>query len=674
MQLLAITLYNADGRTRTVDFMPGALNIVTGESQTGKSALLTIVEYCLGRSQVLVPVGPISDAVLWYSALWQLEEGRAFVARPRPAKGKASSSQAMLEFGVDLTPPPLEQLRVNIDARSLREQLGRRIGIEENVTEPRPGSLQQPLEANLGHAALLCLQGQNEVASSTTLFHRQGEQGIDQALRDTIPYFLGAVDRDDALKRAQLRDARRTLTRLNNELERAETAASTLDVELEGLLAEARAAGLVSDTVAGAAPSTVGTDRRGTTVRLLQAARSAQPSSRPLQDARAQDERLTLMAERDSLRARLRRVLDDRALLLAESQAAGEFTVAVQQHVERLSAVELLPASGADRAADDGDAHGGGGAALDEGLCPACGHELIESDPTAAALRAGLEALREQVGALTGARPTRRRALAELDGEADRLRGELRARQSAVSALERAADIGGQADAGQRDFTRGRIDAFLSRVAVVDDVQLAVLRQRARQLEDTVAALEADLDADNDREQLTSRLFAIGRDMSAYATRLNLEHSSESVRLDLARLTVVTDTPNGPTPLFRIGSAANWIGYHLAAHLALHRFLTLQDRPVPRFLMLDQPTQAHYPSDADNESGLPEDDADRLAVRAMFELMRDVVAELAPRLQVIVCDHADLPESWFQAAVRHRWRGGVKLIPSDWIGDHDAAR
>lgn len=674
MQLLAITLYNADGRTRTVDFEPGALNIVTGESQTGKSALLTIVEYCLGRSQVLVPVGPISDTVVWYSALWQLEEGRAFVARPRPAQGKASSSQAMLEFGADLTPPPLEQLRINIDARSLREQLGRRIGIEENVAEPRPGSLQQPLEANLGHAALLCLQGQNEVASSTTLFHRQGEQGIDQALRDTIPYFLGAVDRDDALKRAQLRDARRTLTRLNNELERAETAASTLDVELEGLLAEARAAGLVADPVAAAAVSTVGADRRGAIVRLLQVARSAQPSSRPLQDARAQDERVTLMTERDSLRARLRRVLDDRALLLAESQAAGDFTVAVQQHVDRLSAVELLPASGAGRAADGGDASGDGGAVLDDGICPACGHELVEPDPTAAALRTGLEALRAQVGALTGARPTRRRALTELDGEADRLRGELRARQSALSALERAADIGGEADAGQRDFTRGRIDAFLSRVAVVDDVQLAVLRQRARQLEETIAALAADLDADNDREQLTSRLFAIGRDMSAYATRLNLEHSSESVRLDLARLTVVTDTPNGPTPLFRIGSAANWIGYHLAAHLALHQFLTEQDRPVPRFLMLDQPTQAHYPSDADNESGVPEDDADRLAVKAMFELMRDVVAELAPRLQVIVCDHADLPEDWFQVAVRHRWRGGLKLIPSDWIGDHAAAR
>jgi Protein of unknown function (DUF3732) len=76
---------------------------------------------------------------------------------------------------------------------------------------------------------------------------------------------------------------------------------------------------------------------------------------------------------------------------------------------------------------------------------------------------------------------------------------------------------------------------------------------------------------------------------------LQLEHSAEDVRLDLAKLTVVADTPTGPAPLSRIGSAKNWVGYHLSTHLALHRFLALQDRPVPRFLMLDQPTQAHYP-------------------------------------------------------------------------------
>ncbi|WP_275423957.1 DUF3732 domain-containing protein [Virgisporangium aurantiacum] len=46
--------------------------------------------------------------------------------------------------------------------------------------------------------------------------------------------------------------------------------------------------------------------------------------------------------------------------------------------------------------------------------------------------------------------------------------------------------------------------------------------------------------------------------------------------------------------------------------------------------------------------------------------MRDVVAELTPQLQIIVCDHANLSESWFQSAVRHNWRNEA-LIPAAWI-------
>ncbi|MFF1681539.1 DUF3732 domain-containing protein [Streptomyces sp. NPDC058256] len=44
-----------------------------------------------------------------------------------------------------------------------------------------------------------------------------------------------------------------------------------------------------------------------------------------------------------------------------------------------------------------------------------------------------------------------------------------------------------------------------------------------------------------------------------------------------------------------MGSAKNWIGYHLVAHLALHTYFLRERRPVPRFLMLDQPTQAFFP-------------------------------------------------------------------------------
>lgn len=649
MQLLALVLYAADGRTRRLDFAPGQLNIVTGESGTGKSALLTIVEYCLGRDTNLVPVGPISDTVEWYAALWQLDNSgaRAFVARPKPAGQNASTSVAMLEFGNNLEPPPLDELRGNTDTRQLRQQLGRRIGIEENEAEPGPWSLRRALEANIGHAALLCLQSQSEVASQTAMFHRMGEDGIDQALRDTIPYFLGAVAPDEARKRAQLRDAKRTLARLEAAYERARQAAQTIDVELNSLYAEARAVGLIDDIDPG---------DRSEVVRALQGARVARPSLVAADSPADQDRRRALEQSREELSQQLRVVMENRGLLLNETRAAGDFLSALSQQESRLTSLNLLPP-----ASEGDDTH------TDDHVCPACGNDMEDPDPTAEALRNSLENLRAQVGSLTGARPAQRRALAALDAEADTLREQLRVAEGALQDLERGLRVHERTRSDTRDFTRGRIDATLSRASLVDETALEVLRQQMEQSRSAVAALEDELDDDNRREQLTSRLVAVGRDIKRYAERLDLEHSTEDVRLDLARLTVVADTDTGPAPLTRIGSAKNWVGYHLATHLALHRYFTRQDRPVPRFLMLDQPTQAHYPSENDNETGLPEEDADRIAVRAMFELMRDVVNELSPRFQVIVCDHADLPEPWFDQAVRERWRHGAKLIPADWL-------
>ena len=57
--------------------------------------------------------------------------------------------------------------------------------------------------------------------------------------------------------------------------------------------------------------------------------------------------------------------------------------------------------------------------------------------------------------------------------------------------------------------------------------------------------------------------------------------------------------------------------------------------------MLDQPTQAYDPSDTAKSAGQVAG-ADRATVLAIFTVMRDVVASLTPRFQVIVSDHANL--------------------------------
>lgn len=50
----------------------------------------------------------------------------------------------------------------------------------------------------------------------------------------------------------------------------------------------------------------------------------------------------------------------------------------------------------------------------------------------------------------------------------------------------------------------------------------------------------------------------------------------------------------------------------------------------------------------------------------MFRLVFDAVEELVPNLQVVITEHADINEKWYQAAIAERWRGGLKLVPEDW--------
>ena len=59
-------------------------------------------------------------------------------------------------------------------------------------------------------------------------------------------------------------------------------------------------------------------------------------------------------------------------------------------------------------------------------------------------------------------------------------------------------------------------------------------------------------------------------------------------------------------------------------------------------------------------------DEDQTAVLQLFKLISDAAAELAPQLQIIVMDHADLKRDWFQSAVVERWRRGEKLVPQAW--------
>jgi hypothetical protein len=529
----------------------------------------------------------------------------------------------------------------NTTVDALERFLGSSIGISENEHRP-PQPTRDPLEANFRHALLFSFQDQNDIDSRQRLFHRQGEDFISQAIKDTLPYFLGAIDEDRLLKQAQLDQARRLLRQLERQLREAEAVDSSSYPRAQALLDEAKQVGLVDER-------SIATTYEAVIAILNRITRESEIKGDAVMGD-GEDMLASLRAERQGLRYELERVnAEVRSTRTFTLESSGYEREAKEQRA-RLSAVGLIRSNG-----------------HDPSVCPVCESHLEAPAPTVAQIERSLRDLSEQLETVEAENPRLQVRLASLLAEEATLQERLRDNQLRINARTRENEI---LQVQQENFilqarALGKISQYIETASTGDAG--SSLRKQIEVARSRVAILESELDADTIREKLNAFTNIIGRYMNDYSDSLELEHRGSQLRLDIRNLTVVADTLDGPVSLFRMGSAENWVGYHVLAHLALHKWFRQKKRPVPGFIIFDQPSQAHYPADRDAEGSIDVlGDEDQRAVRLLFKLISDAATELAPELQVIAMDHADLKDDWFQDAVVERWRKGVKLVPESW--------
>lgn len=170
------------------------------------------------------------------------------------------------------------------------------------------------------------------------------------------------------------------------------------------------------------------------------------------------------------------------------------------------------------------------------------------------------------------------------------------------------------------------------------------------------------------RDEVDARLDAVAQEMTGMARGLDLESADEGlVRIDQKTLNVVVGTARGPVHLRQMGAGANHVGYHLVAHLALHDHFRLEQRPVPRFLVIDQPSLPFFPETARGNLDSATGDVDWEEVKRMFLLTEEAVQGAGGEFQAFITDHASFPgESWYDEALVEDWHSGEKLVPEHW--------
>jgi hypothetical protein len=643
LQIRTISIYSNDGERRDVEFRLGALNIVTGVSKTGKSALLDIVDYCWGRSECTVAEGEIRRSVSWFAVLFDKSGEGILVARKNPGPAGRASDEIYFTRGVEQLPKDTSGFFKNITADGLRAQLSATLGISENVHVPEEGAKRQPLEASSRHAIVFCLQAQDEIANRRLLFHRQGEPFFPQAIRDSIPYFLGAVDEEHFLALKRFQGARARLRRLEREFEEAQSIAHGASGSARALFLEARRAGLVSEEPL--------LDNAEEILTLLGEAAML----RPTEFSRIDDPEADLTALDEKRRILLRQLQELReeiADVQRLSREATEFESEAREQEARLTSIGLIAPDEADGAA----------------TCPLCESNLEIPPPAVDEVKASLLEVQTQLYSVRRDAPRLQERLASLETCRSDYSDQLRAVQREIS--QRIED-NERLRLEQHQFVEqarvaGRIAYYLENTSAVTTV--SDLPRKLDQLRAEIEELQRAIDDDAAQERLTTVLNFVGHDLTEFASRLGLEHGQNPLRLDLKRLTVIAYTVDGPLSLAQMGSGENWVGYHVATHLSLHRLFRRKGRPIPGFLMLDQPSQAHYPPERAKDGSIDDlQDEDQAAVRKLFSLLHFYCSEIESNVQIIVAAHVELLDDWFSASIVHRWRDGVALVPSSWL-------
>lgn len=646
MQLKVIALYNHAGEIRTVPFKIGAVNVITGKSRTGKSALIDIVDYCLGRSTFTVFEGVNRSSVAWYAIVLTLNNTDVFVAKPPPSGAYASQSGVCYRVGVNLQLPPLSELELNSNDATLIEALSALIGIAPNLTVESEDRSSAPFEASLTHAKFYLFQEQGVVANRQLLFHRQAEPFVEQHIKDTLPFFLGAVREDRMRVRQELREARRELNRLKRTLAEAEAVVASQSERALGLVAEAQNVGFIGDS---GMP-----DSAAAALELLRRVDAWAPPS--IDPARLDQRTDELTEELVKARRRLRNLTERlREAELFEAEANG-FQHEVEVQSARLESIRLFENLEGDTV-----------------HCPVCSSRLDVPPPRVEELALTLRALQAGLSQVERERPRVRDHIGALKDQHSATRERIRELEAAVRAVQAEAERGLRLGDVYTRAARvaGRVSLFLESIQQASPTdRLAQQVQRAEASVDRLSRAAGEEEAD---DVLSSMLSVMSVRMTEFATSLDLEHRGSPYRLDLRRATVVADTTERPIPMSRMGSGENWLGCHLISHIALHEHFLKHARPVPAFLMLDQPSQVYFPSHIYRSmTGTVADtvatDADTTAVTRMFDFLFDTCERLHPDFQIIVTEHANLPLDRFQAAlVEEPWVGARALLPAGWI-------
>jgi hypothetical protein len=637
---------------REIDFHLGRVNVITGASRTGKTAIIPIIDYCLGSANCSIPIDEIRDNAAWYGVIVVTEYEKILFARKVPDRNTVSFEYFFSREKSILIPNSIEVANQSLDG--VKEFLNS----ISNIPFVRHDEEEAGYTARLSFRDLshLVFQSQDIVANQSILFYKTHETEHREKLKVWFPFILGSETAELIRARRELKELEAELRRKQKEYDRANALSNEWQQNLLGKLNVAREYGLYD----GNQGHGINQDELLIIAKSILESKPENPKTSEESLTQARKEIRELEKQEDELSQKIALTTKRQKDIEALEKNLDSYQNNAKRKVERLGISEWLRKNG-----------------KESNFCPFCGGvDHLSAKSEIEKICTALEKY-ERISLQSIELPV------AFQREKDKLKHELTDLTEKMQFIHNRFDVLRIQDEEAAKYLQRSKNMFTFLGELKFTVELMErlsdagdLDSKIREINLKIAELKKQITSSHMQERLSR---ALGEISSLALTRLKTldvepKYQNIAPKFSLKELGIqIVDSEGIWHLLTEVGSASNWVSFHIALTCALQEYFVRQNNPtstVPSFMVYDQPSQVYFPKiRKDEEKDDPTyDDEDATAVRKIFITLANSICDTEGAWQAIVLDHArsEVYENIEGVVEIEEWRNGKKLIPEYW--------
>jgi len=617
---------NIDGR-RILKLSRG-LNIITGHSKTGKSAILDIIDWCLGAKDSTIPQGVITNFANLYVLLIDLKGSCILLARENGAKGKNYLHIKQVPKNLTIEDVKLSHINRNdfLKLNIALERINEIINMSLNEQKLLDIDFKIP-NVTLRSALSFNFQHQDIISSNSRLFYLA-------PVKNHFPILAGWFNSDYYIVLESIEKYNKAINRISKENESAKRENSKLDYNVRNSLRT------YYNLIGVEFNENWSIDKCLTRIKTLEGFKKEEYSNKLIK----RQEELEIKIEKNN--SELIQINRQLSKLNTQKGKGSEFKELIERYKERAILLPVQP----------------------EYFCPICDKPNEKLSLEALSIKEADSNLKNELQNIPSYTIKFDKEIEAFDIQKNNLEKEISTFKSEYlqnqKLLEKITHEKNLNEIKQKAKWKVKSDAD-----IYQDRHITV---REKLLDEHKARLTNLLEIkrtynENERYELAKR--EIEMKMSTIVELLDFEHKPPELYFEL--------NPQRPDSyklyhnimgeerifLRQIGSASNALACHIGLFLSFLSFFSNQDNSkVPSILFFDQPSQVYFPSGTDN------DDIEK--VGQIYETILDEIEKIEGDTgftpQIIVADHikdlGDKTIKLYSHYFKADWRDGKGFI------------